>query len=109
MRVLGEDDRADDRDRRHEHGRDRRPDDLELRVPVRRRAVGEVVGGDAELPDRVDEHGGDDREDADRDGGRKPEDEVDPRRLLACGDGQPGDPTATAVQIAATTRPITAS
>ena len=41
-------------DRGHEHGRDRRPDDLEPRVAVDRRAVGVVVGRGPELDDRVE-------------------------------------------------------
>ena len=41
--VLREHDRADDRDRGHEHGRDRRPGDLEPRVAVGRRPVRVVV------------------------------------------------------------------
>ena len=89
--VLRQHDRADDRDRGHERGRDRRPDDLEARVAVRRRAVLVVVGAGAEVDDRVDDHRRDEREDRDADRGHEPEDEVDPVGLLARRVGQPRD------------------
>ena len=69
--VLREHDRARDADHDHEHRRDRRPDDLDPRVAVDRRAVGVVVGLGAELPDRVEDHGADDREDGDADRRRR--------------------------------------
>ena len=87
--VLGEHDRADDRDRGDEDRRDRRPDDLEPGVPVDRRAVRVVVGRHAEPEDRVDDHGRDDREDRDADRGREPEGELDPLPLLGGDVGQP--------------------
>jgi hypothetical protein len=81
--ILGEDDRADDRDRDHEHRRDGRPGDLEPGVAVDRLSVGVVVGADPEFQQRVDDHCGDDREDRDADHRYEPEDEVDPPGLAA--------------------------
>ena len=68
--VLGEHDRADDRDRGHQDRRDRRPDDLEAGVPVDRRPVRLVLRLDAEVEHRVDDRGGHDGEDGDADDGR---------------------------------------
>jgi len=89
--VLREHDRADDRDRGHEHERDRGPDDLERRVPVDGRAVGEVALLDPELEQRVDEDGRDEREDAEADPRREPVREPDPPRLAARRRGHPGN------------------
>ena len=67
-------------------------------------------GLDAELPDRVAEHGRDDREDADADRRREPVDEVDAVGLLARRQAAAtGSTSATAVAIAAATSAIAAS
>ena len=77
-------------DRGDEHRRDRRPDDLEPRVPVDRRPVRLVLGLHAELEHRVDDRGRHDGEDGDADDGREPERELDPVHLLGGGGRQPG-------------------
>ena len=89
--VLGEHDRADDRDRRHEHGRHSGPGDLEPGVAVDRRAVAVVVRRGTEADDGEEDHPRDDREDDDRDDRREPVDELDPLHLLGGGIGQPVD------------------
>ena len=89
--VLGEHDRARDRDHGHEDGRNRGPQDLEARVAVDGSAVGLVVGPDAELHDRVQQHRRDDGEDEDADAAGEPEDEVDPPALSRGLNRQPRD------------------
>ena len=84
--FLVEHDRAHDRDRGDEDGRDDRPDDLERRVAVHRRAVRPVPGLGAEVDHRVDQDRHDDGEDEEAMTGREPVDEVDAARLR----GSPG-------------------
>ena len=73
-----------------EDRRDDRPDDLDRRVAVNRRAVRPISRLGPEVDHRVDQDRADDREDHERDDRREPVDEVDPLRLLARRGRQPG-------------------